>query len=119
MTSALHGAGSQAGDQIALRPQEDQQHWRDHEDGGCHHDATQRQLWVAWDEASARRLEGGAVLDAGMVLMRRLCTEQGKRWEEVVAWAVAEGHAVYGLRRGMTFRYYIRPRALARAQTND
>jgi DNA invertase Pin-like site-specific DNA recombinase len=74
-------------------------------------DAAQRQLWIAWDEATARRLDGRAVLDAGMVSVRRLCAEQGKRREEVLAWAAAAGHAVYRVRRGTAFKFYIRPRA--------
>jgi DNA invertase Pin-like site-specific DNA recombinase len=76
-------------------------------------DAVQRQLWIAWDAETARRLEGGAVLDAGMVSLRRLCAEQGRPWAETVAWAVAAGHTVYRLRRGTTFRYYVRPQAVA------
>lgn len=73
-------------------------------------DAAQRHLWVAWDDDTARRLDGRAALDAGMVSLRRLCAEQGKRWDDGVAWAAAAGHTVYRVRRGTGFKFYVRPR---------
>ncbi len=73
-------------------------------------DATQRQLWIAWNAEVAERLNGTAVIDEGMVSVRRLCREQGKRREEVLQWASAAGHTVYRVRRGTAYRFYIRPR---------
>jgi hypothetical protein len=73
-------------------------------------DAAQRQLWVAWDADTARRLDGRAALDPGMVSLRRLCAEQGRRWDEVLAWAVSAGHGIYRVRRGEICKFYLRPR---------
>lgn len=73
-------------------------------------DAAQRQLWVAWDADTARRLDGRAALDPGMVSLRRLCAEQGRRWDEVLAWAVAAGHDIYRVRRGKLCKFYLQPR---------
>ncbi len=72
-------------------------------------DAAQGQLWIAWDAEVARRLDGSATVDARMVTVKRLCAEQGKRPDEVLAWASAAGHTIYRVRRGTTFRFYILP----------
>jgi hypothetical protein len=74
-------------------------------------DAAQRQLWIAWTAEVAERLGGGAAIDAGMISVKRLCAERGKRPDDVLAWAAAAGHAIYRVRRGTAWRFYIRPRA--------
>jgi DNA invertase Pin-like site-specific DNA recombinase len=72
-------------------------------------EATQRQLWIAWNSDVAQRMGGNAVLDAGMVSVRRLCNQQDKQPGEVLGWASTEGHVIYRVRRGTSFRFYIRP----------
>jgi hypothetical protein len=39
----------------------------------------------------------------------RLCNQQDKQPGEVLGWASTEGHAIYRVRRGTSFRFYIRP----------
>jgi hypothetical protein len=75
-------------------------------------EATQRQLWIRWNDDVAQRLGGGAALDASMASVRRLCREQAKPPGEVLRWANASGHAIYRVRRGTTFRFYILPSAV-------
>lgn len=72
-------------------------------------DAAQRQLWIAWTADTAARLGGGAVIDVGMVSVKRLCAEQHQRPAAVLAWAATAGHTIYRVRRGTAFRFYIRP----------
>jgi hypothetical protein len=72
-------------------------------------EAAQRQLWIAWNRDVAQRMGGNAVLDASMVSVKRLCNEQDKQPGEVLGWASTEGHAIYRVRRGTSFRFYIRP----------
>ena len=73
-------------------------------------EATQRQLWIAWNRDIAERLGGGAPIDAGMVSVRRLCAQQRKLPDQVLARASAHGHQILRVRRGTSFRFYIRPR---------
>ncbi len=44
-----------------------------------------------------------------MVSVRFLCREQGQRPEEVLAWALANGHQIYRLRRGTLLQFFILP----------
>ena len=74
------------------------------------HDGGQSPLWVHWSQEVMERLMGGASPDPRMVSVRRLCQEQGQRPERVFAWTVAQGHAVYRLRRGSTLKFYVLPR---------
>lgn len=69
----------------------------------------QAQLWIAWDAEIAQRLDGTAPIDGRMVSVRRLCAAQRKHPDEILAWAVAEGHSIYRVRRGTVFRFYILP----------
>jgi Recombinase zinc beta ribbon domain len=73
-------------------------------------DAEQRQVWITWNADVAHRLTGGATLDASMVSVRMLCAEQGKLPNQVLGWASTQGHAIYRVRRGTSFRFYILPR---------
>lgn len=75
-------------------------------------DATQRQLWIAWSDDLVDRLGGDAVIDPGMVSVRRLCRLHGKRRDEILAWAVTHRHRIVRVRRGTAFRFYVRPRDL-------
>lgn len=72
-------------------------------------DTRQSQLWIRWGEDVAQRLSGGAPFDPQMVSVRRLCAVQGKHPDDVLAWARAEGHQIYRLRRGTALRFYILP----------
>ncbi len=49
------------------------------------HDGGQSLLWIYWNEKVEYRLSGKATPDARMVSVRRLCRQQEKCWEEVVA----------------------------------
>jgi DNA invertase Pin-like site-specific DNA recombinase len=73
-------------------------------------DTRQSQLWIRWSEEVAHRLSGGAPFDSHMVSVRQLCAVQERRPDEILTWAHAEGHRVFRLRRGTTFRFYILPR---------
>ena len=73
-------------------------------------DARQKPLWIAWDAAIARRLDGRAPLDERMVSVKWLCRQLGKSADAVLAWAVSEGHTIYRVRRNTTYRFYILPR---------
>ena len=75
-------------------------------------DAAQRQLWIAWNADVAHRLSGGATLDGSMVSVKMLCAEQGKLPSQVLTWASTQGHAIYRVRRGTSFRFYILPRTM-------
>jgi len=73
------------------------------------HDGGQAQLWIHWDEDMMVRLNGGATPDPRMVSVRSLCRTQGKHRDEILAWAQANGHGVYRLRRGSVMRFFILP----------
>ncbi len=72
-------------------------------------DAAQRQLWIKWNDDVARRLQGTAPLDRGMVSVRRLCAQERKLPSEVFTWASTQGHEILRVRRGTSFRFYILP----------
>jgi len=74
------------------------------------HDGGQTQLWIHWDKDVMLRLNGGATPDPRMVSVRSLCRTQRKRPDEILAWAQAEGHGIYRLRRGSAMRFFILPR---------
>jgi hypothetical protein len=69
----------------------------------------QAHLWITWTEDVEQRLGGQASFDPRMVSLKRLCQVRGQTWEQVVRWCLAEGHQVYRLRRGTTFRFYVLP----------
>ncbi len=73
------------------------------------HAGGQKALWIAWTEEVERRLGGQASFDLRMLSVKSLCKVQGKTWEQVLRWCVEEGHQVYRLRRGTTFRFYVLP----------
>jgi hypothetical protein len=73
-------------------------------------DSQQSPLWIRWNEEVSYNLNGGATPDPRMVSVRSLCRAQGKRWEEIIAWAQANGHTIYRLRRASALRLYILPR---------
>ncbi|MFC1715434.1 hypothetical protein ACFL6S_17325 [Candidatus Poribacteria bacterium] len=74
------------------------------------HDGGQSQLWIHWDKDVMVRLNGGATPDPRMVSVRSLCRIKEKRPDEILAWAQAEGHGIYRLRRGSVMRFFILPR---------
>ncbi len=73
------------------------------------HAGGQAQLWIAWTEDVQERLTGRATPDPRMVSVRALCRTQGKPPEEILAWAQAQGHTIYRLRRGTAMRFFILP----------
>jgi len=66
-------------------------------------------VWIGWDEDVRYRLSGAAVPDPRMVSVRALCRIQGKRPQEVLAWAQTNGHTIYRLRRGASILFFILP----------
>ena len=72
-------------------------------------DDRQSPLWIRWTEDVVYRLNGGATPDPRMVSVRSLCRSQGKRPDKVLAWAQANEHTIYRLRRGSDLRFYILP----------
>lgn len=74
-------------------------------------DRPQGQVWIRWTEEVARRLDGSAPIDAQMVSVRRLCSQQRKRPGEILAWARSQGYKIIRLRRGSSFRFYVLPTA--------
>jgi len=77
------------------------------------HDGGQSPLWIEWTEDVLYRLSGSAVPEARMVSSRSLCRSQNKRPYEVLAWAQAEGHTIYRLRRGTAMRFFILPKEIS------
>lgn len=73
------------------------------------HASSQKALWIAWTEEVEQRLGGQASFDPRMISVKSLCKLQGKTWEQVIRWCVGEGHHVFRLRRGTTFRFYVLP----------
>jgi hypothetical protein len=73
------------------------------------HAGGQKALWIAWTEEAALQLGGQASFDPRMTSIKSLCKLQGKTWEQVIQWCVEEGHHIYRLRRGTTFRFYVLP----------
>jgi DNA invertase Pin-like site-specific DNA recombinase len=72
-------------------------------------DSRQSPLWIHWTDDVTYRLGGGATPDPRMVSVRSLCGSQGKRPDQVLAWAQASGHTIYRLRRNSAMRFYIVP----------
>lgn len=66
-------------------------------------------LWLAWTDAVEQRLGGQASFDPRMISLKALCKTREQSWEQVVRWCLEEGHHIYRLRRGTTFRFYVRP----------
>jgi hypothetical protein len=73
------------------------------------HTGRQKALWIAWTAEVEQRLGGQASFDPQMISVKALCKLQSKTWEQVIRWCVEEGHHVYRLRRGTTFRFYVLP----------
>jgi len=73
------------------------------------HAGGQKALWIAWTAEAEARLGGQASFDPRMTSIKSLCKFQGKTWEQVIRWCVEEGHQIYRLRRGTTFRFYVLP----------
>jgi hypothetical protein len=73
------------------------------------HAGGQSALWIAWTEEVEEHLAGKASFDPRMRSLKFLCKLHGKTWEQMVHWCLAEGHQLYRLRRGMTFRFYVLP----------
>jgi hypothetical protein len=74
------------------------------------HDGGQSPLWIEWTQDVLHRLNGSARPDARMVSVRSLCWRQNKSPDEVLAWAQAQGHLIYRLRRGTAMRFFILPK---------
>ena len=87
------------------------QHWFRWGVLGGKQDAAQRQLWITWNAEIATRLTGGATITDEMVSVKRLCQHQKRTAGAMLAWAATAGHTIYRVRRGSTFRFYIRPGA--------
>jgi hypothetical protein len=66
-------------------------------------------LWIVWTEEAEQRLGGQASFDSRMTSVKSLCKLHGKTWEQVIRWCMEEGHQIYRLRRGTTFRFYVLP----------
>jgi len=73
------------------------------------HASRQQALWITWTDEVEQRLGGQASFDSRMTSVKSLCKLQDKTWEQVIRWCVEEGHHVYRLRRGTTFRFYVLP----------
>jgi DNA invertase Pin-like site-specific DNA recombinase len=73
------------------------------------HAGGQKALWIEWTAEAEVRLGGQASFDPRMTSVKSLCKLQGKAWEQVIRWCVEEGHQLYRLRRGTTFRFYVLP----------
>jgi len=73
------------------------------------HAGGQAPLWIAWTADVEERLSGRATPDSRMVSVRALCRTQGKPPAEILAWAQAQGHTIYRLRRGTAMRFFIVP----------
>ncbi len=73
------------------------------------HAGGQKALWIEWTEEAEARLGGHASFDQRMTSVKSLCKSQSKTWEQVIRWCVGEGHQIYRLRRGTTFRFYVLP----------
>jgi len=73
------------------------------------HAGGQKALWIEWTAEAEARLGGQASFDLRMTSVKSLCKSQGKTWEQVIRWCVEEGHQIYRLRRGTTFRFYVLP----------
>lgn len=69
----------------------------------------QSPLWIHWTPEVVYRLNGGATPDPRMVSVRSLCRARGQSPEQVLAWASADGHTIYRLRRGTAMRFYVLP----------
>jgi DNA invertase Pin-like site-specific DNA recombinase len=69
----------------------------------------QAHLWIAWTDEMEQRLGGQASFDPRMISLKALCKTRKQSWEQVVRWCVEEGHHIYRLRRGTTFRFYVLP----------
>jgi len=72
-------------------------------------DAGQSLLWIQWNEDLEYRLKGGAVPDPRMVTVRSLCKTQKMTPDQVIAWALAQGHAIFRLRAGNMWRFLVMP----------
>jgi DNA invertase Pin-like site-specific DNA recombinase len=86
---------------------------------GGKQDAAQRQLWITWNAEVAGRMLGGATITEEMVSVKRLCQHQGRPAGAVLAWAASAGHTIYRVRRGSTFRFYIRPQTIRSEEAAD
>jgi hypothetical protein len=73
------------------------------------HAGGQAQLWIQWTDDLEERLSGRATPDPRMVSVRSLCNVRGQGPDEVLAWAQAQGHTIYRLRRGTAMRFYVAP----------
>lgn len=73
------------------------------------HAGGQKAVWIEWTTEAETRLGGQASFDPRMTSVKSLCKLQGKTWEQVIRWCVEEGHQIYRLRRGTTFRFYVLP----------
>ena len=83
------------------------------------HAGGQSQLWIAWTEDVRERLSGQATPDPRLVSVRALCRTQGKSPEAILAWAQAQGHTIYRLRRGTAMRFFILPQPEATQGRTD
>jgi hypothetical protein len=67
----------------------------------------QSPLWIDWTETAQARLSSTAAFDPRMISVRALGRQQHKPAKAVLAWAAANGHAVYRLRRGKSMAYFV------------
>jgi DNA invertase Pin-like site-specific DNA recombinase len=66
-------------------------------------------VWIAWSEDLLYRLQGSAKPDPRMTSVRSLCRTRNQRPPEIYAWANENGHGIFRLRRGTSWRFYILP----------
>ncbi len=72
-------------------------------------DSPRAAVWIAWSNDLLYRLQGSAKPDPQMMSIRSLCRTRNQRPPEIFAWANENGHKIYRLRRGTSWRFYILP----------
>ena len=66
-------------------------------------------IWIQWSAEIAQRLNGSAQPDRRMVSAQSLGKARQQSPQEIFQWANEEGHQLYRLRRGTTYRFYVLP----------
>lgn len=72
-------------------------------------------VWIAWSQDLLYRLQGSATPDPRMLSVRALCRTRNEPPQEIFAWANENGHQIYRLRRGTTWRFFILPKDVTAA----
>jgi len=72
-------------------------------------DEGQSVLWIQWSEDLEYRLKGGATPDPRMLSIRKLCRTQKMTPDQALAWAQAQGYAIFRLQVGKLLWFYVMP----------